>query len=163
MHEWSLLLVSLCWRHGVRRGSPTQYHFASVILEWYHVIRTQTPIWHVTVRETNATGDCSKLACFSREHDSTMAVLHLRALSSMHPGCKPSAPTLAHPQPDPPPPLQGSTYCHRVTIFFVLLTYWLLILIVVVTVVFFSHFALHLWHLSLLVPFHKLVQQNWPW
>lgn len=38
------------------------------------------------------------LCNFGREHNSTMAALRLRALGSMHPGCKPSAPTLAHPQ-----------------------------------------------------------------
>lgn len=41
------------------------------------------------------------LCNFGREHNSTMAALRLRALGSMHPGCKPSAPTLAHPQPEP--------------------------------------------------------------
>ena len=49
-------------------------------------------------------GDCCKLAHYATsvgEHNSTMAALRLRALGSMHQRCKPSAPTLAHPQPKP--------------------------------------------------------------
>lgn len=85
----------------------------------------------------------SPLCNFGREHNSTMTALRLHALGSTHPGSKPSAPTLAHPQPEPllyreAPPVTVSPFLYCCT-------YWLLILIaVVVTVVFFFsifHFA----------------------
>lgn len=82
------------------------------------------------------------LCNFGRKHNSTMAALRLCDLGSMHPGCKPSAPTLAHPQPKP------LLYEEAPTVtalpFFILLTYWLLFLIVVIVTVVFSPFALRL-------------------
>lgn len=161
---------SLCWRQkgwgvALRRNTVSLWsstHETQVTL-------TQTAIWHVTVRERerNATGDRCVLAhCATPVGNRTPqwqpSASNLRTTCSQ--AATPSAP---HPSPTLSPdtsPLRGSTRCHA-SLVILLLTYWWLILIVVavVTVVLFLLFALRLWHLSLLVPFHKLVQQNWPW
>lgn len=161
MREWTRLLVSLCCRQGVRSGSLTQYRFASIIHQWCHVILTQTAI----------------MTCDTERHQCHRRLLQACPLCNFDKGTKchngiplpllwaactqaadPVSPTLAPPT-TPTPPLWGSTNCPCFTIF--ILSYWLLILFVV-TVVFFPNFTPHLWHLSLFVPFHKLVQQNWP-
>lgn len=166
--RWFLRADDMEW------GEVLRHHFASIILERYHVIRTQTPIWHVTVRETNATGDCSELAHCAASVGNTTPQWQpsTSALwAALHPGCKPSAPTLAHPQPNPPPSIPPPSSSMREHILSPCYHFFCIVDLLVVdshsccchSCIFFPHFALHLWHLSLLVPFHKLVQQNWPW
>lgn len=142
MHEWSLLLASLCWTQGVRSGYPTQHYFASIIHQRYHVILTQTAIMtYHSEREQCHWGLLQACPLFNFGKGTE---LHngspLPLLFGLHaPRLQTQCP---HPSPPaaPTPPLWGSTYCPRFTKL-ILLTYWLLILMfVVVTVVFVSTF-----------------------
>lgn len=100
MHEWSLLLVSLCWKQQVRSGSPTQYDFASII--------TQTAIWHVTVTESNATGDCcrsthyaSSVGSITPQWQPSVLTVWAAYPQAANPTTPPPLPILTHPQPKP--------------------------------------------------------------
>lgn len=65
MHEWSRPLVSLCWRQGLRSGTSCTIPL-SLHQPWMTpTILTQTAIWHVTVRGSNATADRCTLAHYA--------------------------------------------------------------------------------------------------
>ena len=135
MHEWSLL-GSLCWRQGwgvVLLPIPFCFHHPRMIPCYPNTDSNMTCHSEREQRHWGLLQACP-LCNFGREHYSTMAALRLRALGSMHPGCKPSAPT-------PSPPTEPLLYQEAPTVtalpYLYCCTYWLLILIVVIVTVFF--------------------------
>lgn len=86
----------------------------------------------MTLRDSNATGGLLQACPLCNCDKGTKC--HNGTPLPLHPGCKPSVPTLAPPTA-PAPPLRGSTNCPCFTIF--ILSYWLLIPFVVTVVFFF--------------------------
>lgn len=120
MREWTRLLVSLCCRRGVRSGSLTQLPFR------FH---------HPSMIPCDPNTNSNKMTCDTERQQCPRRLLpacplrnldkgpkpprwhpSASALSSMHPGCRPSVPTLAPPA-TLTPPLWGSTNCPCFTIF----------------------------------------------